>query len=68
VIEGWSFEYNTRRLLIPRWAIGRRRHSQFDQEKIRLWTLRMQYKLSHSAWYKKSVRSVTPARSESKNA
>ena len=68
MIEGSSFEYNTRRLLIPRWAIGRRCHSQFDQEKTRLSTPRMQYKLSHSAWYKKSVCSVTSARSESENA
>jgi hypothetical protein len=63
VIESWRFEYNTRRPH-PRSAIGRQRRSQFDQEKTRLWTVRMQYKLSHSAWHKKSVRSLLPTPSE----
>ena len=33
-----------------------------DQRKTRLWMVRMQYKFSHSAWYKKSVRSLPPPR------
>jgi len=36
---------------------GCRRRWRSDHGKTRLWTVPMQYKLSHSAWYKKSVRS-----------
>jgi transposase InsO family protein len=56
VIENWRVEYNTLR---PHFALGYRPPAPLaiDQGKTGLWTVRMQYKISHSAWYKKSVRS-----------
>jgi len=52
VIESWRNEYNTVGR-IRRLATDHRRYWLCDCRRTRLWTAPMQYKLSHSAWYKK---------------